>query len=98
MGWAADRGQALPGAAHQLALPQVLGCLTHRASAIATIALKSIQKDTKADLIVFNPNTPWLVNAGNLVSQGKNTPFDGYELAGRVQATIIGARVVFERA
>jgi dihydroorotase len=33
-----------------------------------------------------------------LASQGKHTPFLGYELAGQVQATIVAGRVAYQRA
>jgi dihydroorotase len=36
------------------------------------------------------------VAAASLKSQGKNTPFLGYELAGRVRCTIVDGKVVYE--
>ena len=33
----------------------------------------------------------------HLASQGKHTPFLGYELAGQVQATIVAGRVAYRR-
>ena len=38
----------------------------------------------KADVVVFDPSAHWVVGAETLVSAGKNTPFAGYELEGRV--------------
>jgi dihydroorotase len=35
-----------------------------------------------ADLCVFDPQAAWTVQAGALRSQGKHTPFSGYELPG----------------
>ena len=51
-----------------------------------------------ADLCLFDPVAHWLVRPAALCSQGKNTPFDGYELPGRVKATIVGGHVAFEAA
>ena len=48
-------------------------------------------------MCVFDPSEPWQVKPESLRSQGKNTPFLGYEMAGRVHATLVGGRVVFER-
>jgi dihydroorotase len=36
------------------------------------------------------------VTAESLKSQGKNTPFLGYELAGRVRYTVVAGNVVYE--
>ncbi len=50
----------------------------------------------KSDVTIFDPSAHWLVNAETLVSGGKNTPFSGYELQGRVRYTLVGGEVRFE--
>ena len=52
----------------------------------------------KADVVLFDPNETWRVNSESLLSYGKNTPYLGRELAGRVRATIVGGEIRFERA
>ena len=47
------------------------------------------------DVCVFDPQARWTVRADALVSQGKHTPFSGYELPGRVRCTMVGGHVVF---
>ncbi|MEO8121502.1 MAG: dihydroorotase, partial [Rhodoferax sp.] len=49
-----------------------------------------------ADLCVFDPQSVWTVEPGALRSQGKHTPFSGYELPGRVRCTIVGGQVAFQ--
>ncbi|MFT3813798.1 MAG: dihydroorotase [Acidovorax sp.] len=49
------------------------------------------------DLCVVNPNADWRVEPAALASQGKHTPFSGYELPARVRATLVGGQVAFER-
>ncbi len=51
-----------------------------------------------ADLCVFDPADTWQVSEDSLLSQGKNTPFLGHTLHGRVTHTLVAGRVVFERA
>ena len=51
-----------------------------------------------ADLCIVAPQAAWTVAPEALVSQGKSTPFSGYELPARVQTTVVGGNVVFERA
>ncbi|MFZ9104977.1 MAG: amidohydrolase family protein, partial [Burkholderiaceae bacterium] len=52
----------------------------------------------QADLCVFSPDEPWLVTNDTLYSQGRNTPYIGREILGRVRATIIDGRSVFTRS
>lgn len=49
-----------------------------------------------ADVCVFDPQAHWMVQADTLVSQGKHTPFSGYELPGRVRCTLVGGRVAYQ--
>ena len=49
-----------------------------------------------ADVCVFDPSAHWTVEPRALRSQGKNTPFLGLEVPGRVRATLVGGQVVFE--
>jgi len=50
------------------------------------------------DVCVFDPQAAWTVQADALVSQGKHTPFSGYELPGRVRYTLVGGRVVYQNS
>ncbi len=49
-----------------------------------------------ADLCIFDPDQYWKVEAMSLKSQGKNTPFLGMELQGRVKYTLADGVVVYE--
>ena len=49
-----------------------------------------------ADLCIFDPEQYWKVEAAALKSQGKNTPFLGMELPGRVKYTLINGNIVHE--
>ena len=51
-----------------------------------------------ADICVFDPAAAWTVDAGHLRSQGKHTPFSGYELPGVVRYTVVGGRLAFQAA
>ncbi|MEG2047272.1 MAG: dihydroorotase [Comamonas sp.] len=51
-----------------------------------------------ADLCVVNPQAAWTVGPKELASQGKSTPFNGYELPARAQLTVVGGHIAFERA
>ncbi len=49
-----------------------------------------------ADVTVFDPNVVWTVDPGQFRSKGRNTPFAGKTLVGRVTATICDGQVVYQ--
>ncbi|MCO5102749.1 MAG: dihydroorotase [Burkholderiaceae bacterium] len=49
------------------------------------------------DVCIADPRAHWTVAPGTLCSQGKHTPFGGYELPGQVRLTLVGGQVAFER-
>lgn len=49
------------------------------------------------DVCIVDPQDAWTVQADTLRSQGKHTPFSGYELPGRVRCTLVGGQVAFDR-
>ncbi len=96
--WAADDGIALPQALATVtrAPAAVLG---NADSALGTLgaSLGRIVDGGVADLCVFRPDDAWTVEDAALASQGKHTPFSGYELPARVRWTLVGGQVAFER-
>ncbi|MGZ3184499.1 MAG: dihydroorotase [Telluria sp.] len=73
-------------------LARALARVTCDAARIAGIDAGTLGQGRAADVVVFDPAVRWTVEASALASQGKHTPFLGYELAGRVRATIVGGR------
>jgi dihydroorotase len=91
--WSMDSGVGL---AHALAvvtsgpavvLGTALGPLAQGAGRLAVGSL--------ADVCVLDPNASWVVAPAALRSQGRNTPFSGYELPGRVRATLVGGHLAY---
>jgi dihydroorotase len=50
-----------------------------------------------ADICIFDPSANWRVEPAALRSQGKNTPFNGYEMQGRVRYTLLDGQLVFQQ-
>lgn len=48
-----------------------------------------------ADLVLFDPDAPFMLDRSTLQSKSKNTPFDGQRMEGRVIATFVGGVQVF---
>lgn len=49
-----------------------------------------------ADIAVIAPHETWVVDPAKLKSKGKNTPFEGWKMKGRVTHTIVGGKVVYK--
>lgn len=56
----------------------------------------TLREGSFADIVLFDPDRSWTVDAEKLHSKSKNTPFDGLELTGRVVRTVLGGKTVFE--
>jgi len=78
-----------------LALAEALAPVTSRAAAAIGIEAGRIAPGAAADLCLFDPGKPWIVLPSALASQGKNTPFLGFEMTGRVARTVVGGRSVY---
>jgi dihydroorotase len=85
------------GSGARSALSLALSRITADAARVAGLAAGQLAPGAAADVVLFDPELRWTVAPAALASQGKHTPFAGYELAGQVRATIVGGRVAFER-
>ncbi|MCI1931849.1 MAG: dihydroorotase [Clostridia bacterium] len=50
-----------------------------------------------ADITIINPDTQYSIDSSTFLSKGKNTPFNGYKVRGKVEMTIVGGKIVFEK-
>jgi dihydroorotase len=73
---------------------EALAGVTHRAAKILGVPAGTLAVGAAADICLYDPASPWIVQPAALASQGKNTPFQGLELTGRVMRTIVGGRTV----
>jgi len=81
----------------QDALPRALAMITSNAARTAGLPAGQLGVGAQADIVVFDPATRWKVEGAALASQGKHTPFLGFEVSGQVQATVVGGRIAFQR-
>ena len=58
--------------------------------------LATLQPGTPADIVLFDPDLEWVVDTAEFESKGKNTPLQGTELKGRVVATLVAGKLVYE--
>ena len=55
-----------------------------------------IQPGKMADIVVFDPNKTYKIDKNKFLSKGKNTPFHGREVTGKVKYTICQGELVYE--
>ena len=86
-------------------LLRALAVLTSEPARVLGSSLGTLQasagqllKGGAADVCVFNPKQSWTVEPSALRSQGKHTPFSGYELPVRVRWTVVGGQLAYEAA
>jgi dihydroorotase len=84
------------GEAHRLPLAATLARISSEPARVLGVEAGRIAPGARADLAIFDPRAPFRVSPPTLRSQGKNTPFSGYELAGRVRYTLLAGNVVYE--
>ena len=91
--WALDSG---------IPLTQALATVTSQPANVLGSALRShaasagrLQVGAAADVCIFDTKADWVVAPEVLRSQGKHTPFGGYELPGRVRTTLVAGRIAY---
>jgi len=86
--WAAEQ---------KVSLLQAIGSITQASAQVLGISGGDLSINSDADLCVFDANEYWKVCPDLLKSQGKNTPFTGLELAGKVKLTFVHGQVVYQQ-
>ncbi len=92
--WAQDSGVNLSDALATITR-RPAGVLGASVGAMAG-QLGTLTAGAVADLCVFDAAAHWVVQPDALRSQGKHTPFGGYELPGQVRATVVGGQLAFD--
>jgi dihydroorotase len=80
----------------RLSLAEALSRITTAPARVLGLQAGHLGPGAVADVCIFDPQAHWRVEASALKSQGKNTPFLGLELPGRVRYTLVGGHVVHE--
>ncbi|MGW8227434.1 MAG: dihydroorotase, partial [Gammaproteobacteria bacterium] len=79
-----------------ISLMDVIARLTCEPARILSLADSgSLAIGARADICIFDPEQHWTVVPEQLVSAGKNTPFAGWELTGKVTHTLLEGKLVY---
>ena len=69
--------------------------MSYNTAKIIGIDKGDIQKGKKADVVIFDPKETYKIDKNTFASKGRNTPFDGREVTGRVKVTICDGNIVY---
>jgi len=78
-----------------LTLPDAIATLTSNPAEIIGVDTGHLGIGATADICIFDPNASWQLSADRIVSNGKNTPFLGWEMPARVNYTLVGGDIVY---
>jgi dihydroorotase len=79
-----------------LPLLDVLRLITCAPADLMKLGVGRLEKGAPADLVLFDPDRGWKVEAATLFSKSKNSPFDERPVQGKVLRTVVDGRTVFE--
>jgi len=79
----------------QLGLLDALKLLTSAPADLLGLQAGRLQKGVPADLVLFNPDRGWKVEADVMSSISKNSPFDERPVQGKVLKTVVDGRIVY---
>ncbi|HZB38058.1 MAG TPA: dihydroorotase [Beijerinckiaceae bacterium] len=81
----------------RLTLARLLQALSARPAEILGLAAGRLAPGAPADLVLLDPDEPYVLDKQDLRSRSKNSPFDEARLQGRVILTLAGGRIVYDR-
>jgi dihydroorotase len=77
-------------------LMRAMATITHEAARVLKQDMGQLKVGAQADVCILDPEAYWQVKAENLRSQGKFTPFSGYDLPGRVKYTLVSGQLAYQ--
>lgn len=78
-----------------VAISHALSLISLKPAQLLNIPAGHLGLNATADICIFDENEYWTICPTSLKSQGKNTPFNGLEMAGKVKTTLVNGRVVY---
>ncbi|HJU15051.1 MAG TPA: dihydroorotase [Stellaceae bacterium] len=80
-----------------LGLLDLMRRLTHGPAEILRLPVGRLAPGAPADLVLFDPESSWVIDTDQFRSKSKNSPFDGRAVRGRVLRTLVDGRTIFRR-
>jgi dihydroorotase len=80
----------------KISLGEAVAAISAKPARILGLDAGHLSMGAAADICIFDPARHWKIEPAALKSQGKNTPFTGLELQGKVIHTLVGGHTVYE--
>lgn len=80
----------------KVSLTKALSLISITPAKILDIPAGHLSEQSSADICLFDANEYWKISSDTLKSQGKNSPFIGLEMAGKVKFTLVNGQVVYQ--
>jgi dihydroorotase len=77
-----------------LTMPQLIEKMSSAPVKALGLDRGTLAEGAPADIVIFDPHAEVTVRSSEFKSMGRNTPFEGWKLRGKIVATIAGGRVV----
>jgi dihydroorotase len=80
----------------KVSLLSAISLVSLASAKILGVPAGNLSLNSDADICIFDANEYWKISASALKSQGKNTPFNGLEMAGKVKFTLVHGQLVYQ--
>ena len=80
----------------EMTLPEIIGKMTVNPARILGLEKGRLAVGCDADITIFDPDEEWTVDPEKFASKGRNTPFAGKTLKGRVKYTIVAGNIIYQ--
>ncbi len=89
---------ALTGLYHTGLLPldRVIALMSAAPAALLGLDKGTLAPGRDADLVLFDPDEEWVINKNHFASKGRNTPFHGRAVRGKVKYTISRGKIIYQ--
>ncbi|MBQ9914632.1 MAG: dihydroorotase [Clostridia bacterium] len=82
---------------NHLTLSELLEKMTVNPASILNLPKGKLSEGEDADIVIFSIDEPYTVDVASFASKSKNSPYDGFTLYGRVDCTIFGGKISYQR-
>ena len=79
----------------RMSLSDIIRKMTINPASILRIPRGRLAVGCAADIMIFDPDERWVIDPEEFYSKGRNTPFAGMQVRGRVKYTIAGGKVIY---
>ena len=80
----------------RLTLMDLVEKMSFNPARILGLPCGTLESGHPADVVIIDPNEEYTIDRNRFATKGRNTPFDGWKVKGKVKYTICGGRVVWE--